>query len=343
VPRGRDSLPFRTAACRNSWISNIASLVGRQLNNTFYKSVNKRLLIPLLVLAAVLAESYFVRKSVAAADTDKSTLPVTSGKPTPLLNAQPVGVSSSPVVPTSDWTLKWSPDARDPRTQGLNAFEGVEDDRRNSHPEVKHIYTTGANYRFDMHTVDRDGPDRQRNEVKGMQSVNDRDLIIKKGETWRFTYSMFIPSTLNATAGFTHIMQQKMVTDAGSSGGPVVTLSLHIHDKTPSLELRLQTSDEGFDPEHFNPVPLAPLQNKWINVEFEFKFDSGTSGYARMVVKDGSKVISDKTRTGIDLFRENEGANPRVRPKWGIYRSLNSSNLQDTYLLITDMKAYQKE
>jgi hypothetical protein len=243
----------------------------------------------------------------------------------------------------ADWKLKWNPDARDPRTQGLNAFEGVEDDRRNSHPGVKHIYTSGANYRFDMHTADRDGADRQRNEVKGMQTVNDKDLIIKKGETWRFAYSMFIPSTLNATTGFTHIMQQKMVTDAGSSGGPIVTLSLHIHENTPSMELRLQTSDEGFDPEHFNPIPLGPLQNKWINVEFEFKFDSGNAGYARMIVKDGSKVITDKTRTGIDLFRENEGANPRVRPKWGIYRSLNSSNLQDTYLLITDMKAYQKE
>lgn len=240
-----------------------------------------------------------------------------------------------------DWLLKWNPNPKD-KTQGLGAFEGVEDDRTNSHPGVKHIYISGANYRFDMHTADRDGDDRQRNEVKGMRTPTDSNIIIQKGDVWRFTYSMFIPRTLTATAGFTHIMQQKMVTDNGSSGGPVVTLSLHTHDGQPSMELRLQTGDEGFDPEHFNPVPLAPLQDKWINVEFEFKFASGTEGYARMIVKNGSTVITDKTRSGIDLFRENEGANPRMRPKWGIYRSIKSEGLQDTYLLITDMKAFQK-
>lgn len=243
---------------------------------------------------------------------------------------------------SADWILKWNPDPQD-KTLGLGAFEGVEDDRANSHPGVKHIYISEKNYRFDIHTLDRDGSDRQRNESKGMRTINDSNIVVKKGEIWRFTYSMFIPDTLTATTEFTHIMQQKMVTDAGSSGGPVVTLSLHIHDNVPSMELRLQTNDEKFDPEHFNPIPLAPLQNKWITVEFEFKFDSGTDGYARMVVKDGAKIITDKTRTDIDLFRENEGANPRMRPKWGIYRSIKSQGLQDTYLLITDMKAYQKQ
>lgn len=262
-------------------------------------------------------------------------------------SAKPAQSESKTEVPGNSrfadgWILKWNPDPRD-KTLGLGAFEGVEDDRTNSHAGVKHIYVAGDNYRFDMHTVDRDGSDRQRNEVKGMRTVNDSNIMIKKGETWRFAYSMFIPETLSATTEFTHVMQQKMVTDAGSSGGPVVTLSLHVHDGTPSMELRLQTSDEKFNPEHFNPIPLAPLQNKWINVEFEFKFDSGTDGYARMVVKDGAKLITDKTRTGIDLFRENEGANPRMRPKWGIYRSIKSAGLQDTYLLLTDMKAYQKE
>lgn len=242
---------------------------------------------------------------------------------------------------SGNWVLKWSPNPND-KTQGLGAFEGVEDDRTNSHPGVKHIYISDGNYRFDMHTLDRDGDDRQRNESKGMRTPDDKNIVINQGETWRFTYSMFIPKTLNATTGFTHIMQQKMVTDKGSSGGPVVTLSLHTHDGTPCLELRLQTNDEGFEPEHFNPIPLAPLQDKWIQVEFEFKFDNGTNGYARMIVKDGSKVITDKTRNGIDLFRENEGENPRMRPKWGIYRSIKSEGLQDTFLLIKDLKAYQK-
>jgi hypothetical protein len=243
---------------------------------------------------------------------------------------------------STDWVLKWSPDPGS-KTEGLGTFEGTEDDRANSHPGVKHIYIAGPNYRFDMHTIDGDGSDRQRNEVKGMRTTNDNNIIISKGEKWRFTYSMFISNSLNATTNFTHIMQQKMVTDLGSSGGPVVTLSLHIHDGTPSMELRLQTTDEKFNPEEFNPIPLAPLQNKWIAVEFEFTFDDAPKGSARMVVRDGSRVVTDKTRTGIDLFRDNEGANPRMRPKWGIYRSIKSEGLQNTYLLITDLKAYRKE
>ena len=250
--------------------------------------------------------------------------------------------AAAPHNASTDWVLKWSP-APKSRTEGLGAFEGAEDDRANSHLGVKHIYIDGPNYRFDMHTIGRDGSDRQRNEVKGMRTPNDNNIIIKKGETWRFTYSMYIPNTLNATTNFTHIMQQKMVTDLGSSGGPVVTLSLHIHDNSPSMEMRLQTTDDKFNPEEFNPIPLAPLQNKWIAVEFEFTFDDAPKGSARMLVRDGSKVITDKTRTGIDLFRDNEGANPRMRPKWGIYRSIKSEGLQNTYLLITDMKAYQKE
>jgi hypothetical protein len=250
--------------------------------------------------------------------------------------------SANRLAPASgEWKLKWNPDPRS-KILGLGAFEGVEDDRANSHPGVKHIYIDGANYRFDMHVIDRDGSDRQRNEVKGMRVAGDNDLIIEKGQSWRYRYSMFIPGSLTATTGFTHVMQQKTVSDSGSSGGPIVTLSLHVHSGQAVMELRLQISDGPFDPEEFNPIPLAQLQDKWIEVEFEFTFDDAPRGSARMIVRDGSKVVTDKTRTGIDLFRDNEGAHPRVRPKWGIYRSIKSAGLQDTYLLVTNMKAYQK-
>jgi chitin-binding protein len=48
--------------------------------------------------------------------------------------------------------------------------------------------------------------------------------------------------------------------------------------------------------------------------------------------------VIDKSRTGVDTFLAD-----RVRPKWGIYRSLGdtSGSLQDTYLLLTDLRGYQ--
>ena len=51
----------------------------------------------------------------------------------------------------ASWQLKWSPTASD---DGLGAFETLEDDRAESHPGASpHIYATGNNWRFNMHTA----------------------------------------------------------------------------------------------------------------------------------------------------------------------------------------------
>src|SRR5690348_16920088 len=92
--------------------------------------------------------------------------------------------------------LRW---CADPRRDGLKAFEGVEDDRDHSEPGVTHIFVQGDTYRFNMDTKQVEHPgDRQRNEVKGMVT-NGQAQIINLGSTWRFTYSMFIPPTLKGT------------------------------------------------------------------------------------------------------------------------------------------------
>jgi chitin-binding protein len=99
------------------------------------------------------------------------------------------------------WRLRWAPRAD---RQGLTAFEHVEDDRAGSDPaHFPHIYTEGDHYKFTMNMNVRDtSTDRQRNEVRG--SVTDgHALNLLYGETWRFTYSMFIPDTLKSTTSFT--------------------------------------------------------------------------------------------------------------------------------------------
>ena len=130
------------------------------------------------------------------------------------------------------WQPRWAPQAS---LDGLGAFEGVEDDRANSHPAGQpHIFVEGDNYRFNMHMVDRDiSPDRQRQEVKGMRTGG-TDLILLKGRSWRFTQSMFIPGSLQATTTFTHIMQMKM---PGTDSLPIFTVSLQRVDGAPMIEL----------------------------------------------------------------------------------------------------------
>lgn len=109
----------------------------------------------------------------------------------------------------ASWQQKWAPSAS---SDGLGAFETVEDDRADSHPAGHpHIFATGDNWRFNMHTVDRDtSTDRQRQEVTGLRNGSGSNYLKwNEGQTWRLTYSMYIPSSLKATTTFTHIMQMK--------------------------------------------------------------------------------------------------------------------------------------
>jgi hypothetical protein len=226
------------------------------------------------------------------------------------------------------WEQRWAPEAN---VDGLGAFEGVEDDRANSHPAGDpHIFVQDNNYRFNMHLVDRDTmTDRQRQEVKGMHA-DGADIIVAEGETWRWTYSMFIPGSLKATTTFTHIMQMKM---PGTDSLPILTTSLQRVNGVPKIQLHVFSGDVIV-----GQTDLAPLQNKWIDVEFEMTVGDGTAGAVRWALHDGPTTVIDVTRSGLDTFIDD-----RVRPKWGIYRSIEdtSGSLQDTYLLLTKMRAYK--
>ncbi|MCC5476356.1 polysaccharide lyase [Streptomyces barringtoniae] len=229
----------------------------------------------------------------------------------------------------ASWQLKWSPSAR---SDGLGAFETVEDDRAHSHPAGHpHIFATGDNWRFNMHTVDRDtSTDRQRQEVTGLRTGAGSYLRWTEGQTWRLTYSMYIPSTLKATTTFTHIMQMKQ---PGAGTSPIVVQSLRRLNGVQTIELRLAIGDILV-----GRTNLDPLHDKWTDVDFQIKIGNGSAGSVRWILKNGSTTVVDKSRSGVDTFLAD-----RVRPKWGIYRSLGdtSGSLQDTYLLLTNLRGYQ--
>jgi len=226
------------------------------------------------------------------------------------------------------WRLRWAPQAS---RDGLSAFEHVEDDRAGSHPEfAPHIYPENNNYRFTMHLGDRDtSTDRQRQEVRGMRA-NGRTLNMLYGEAWRFTYSMFIPDTLKATTTFSHVMQMK---EPGTGTGPIVVMSLRRYGAVPKMELKVFDTDTLV-----GAVDLAPLQNHWIDIDFQIGIADAPDGWVRWIVRDGPATVIDTMTTGVDTW-----LGDRVRPKWGIYRSVRdtSGSLQDTYMLITNLRAYQ--
>ena len=226
------------------------------------------------------------------------------------------------------WELRWNPR---PAVDGLNAFEALEDDRRGSHPEgMPHITADRNTYRFTSHLVDRDGSDRMRNEVRGMRDHDGRPLEIRKDETWRITYQMYIPDTLDATTAFTHIWQVK----TSDTSAPLMQLTLPIRDGVPKIEARYWDPAGNVFP--FATADLQPLQNKWISTTLEFK--SSDDGYFRWVLRDGTRTVVDARADHIDLWTTQEQYN---RPKWGIYRSIASAGLQDTYLLLRNLQAWQ--
>jgi hypothetical protein len=252
----------------------------------------------------------------------------------PLLNVEPAAAAPDPAERhhppghRAGWRLRWAPRAR---RDGLAAFEHVEDDRANSHPAGQpHIIVEDDHYRFTMHMVDVDtSTDRQRQEVRGMRRAG-RTLTLLKGETWRFTYSMFMPDTLQATTTFHHIMQMKQ---PGTGTGPIIVMSLRRYGAVPKMELKVFESDTLV-----GAVDLPPLQNHWIDIEFEMHIADAPDGWVRWVVRDRQTTVIDTTTTGVDTWLAD-----RVRPKWGIYRSLRdtSGSLHDTWMLIRNLRAYQ--
>jgi chitosanase len=141
---------------------------------------------------------------------------------------------------------------------------------------------------------------------------------------------MFIPSSLKATTTFTHIMQTKM---PGNGTAPIMVMSLRRHGNTPKIELKVFSSNTLI-----GAADLAPLQNAWVDTEVEFTSDDAPRGHVRWVLRKGASTVLDVEKSRVDTW-----LGDRVRPKWGIYRSLGdrSGALQNTYLLLTRMRAYQ--
>ncbi|MGP3912641.1 CBM35 domain-containing protein [Nonomuraea sp. 10N515B] len=247
----------------------------------------------------------------------------------PLLPARPAFAAPTLLPSGMTWQLMWSPSAA---ATGMGAWESIEDDRADSHPAgAPHIRPDGDNYRFTMHMVDRDtSTDRQRHEVTGNRTSSSSYLSWKTGELWRVTYSMYIPSTLKATTTFTHIFQTKM---PGSGTSPITVTSLRRVDGRQTIEHKI------FEPNILvGRTDLEPLHNQWIDIDYEIKIGDGSAGAVRWVVRNGGTTVVDATRTGVDTF-----LGDRVRPKWGIYRSLSdtSGSLQDCHLLLTRLRSYK--
>lgn len=163
--------------------------------------------------------------------------------------------------------------------------------------------------------------DRQRLEIKTEGSSPDYVKgFLNDSVTFRWRVKLaggFQPST-----SFTHIHQIKAFD--GDSGAPIMTLTPR---KGNPNQLQLIHIDSSGTTTFLAQTALAPFVGTWLDIYEKLTYN--THGKYSIVIKrlsDG-KTLFSYSNGDIDLWRNGTTV---VRPKWGIYRSLNdSADLRD--------------
>lgn len=186
---------------------------------------------------------------------------------------------------------------------------------------------------FTLH-VNNDGDgcsrsDRQRNEIKtyGPSPDNVKGTL---GETHTYRWKFKLDQNFQPSASFTHVHQLK-ASGGSDDGAPIITLSPR-KAATDKFQL-LHTPSNGAQTE-MTSVPLAGFKGVWVEVIEKVKYaEQGTYQVTIKRVSDGVTLLNWSSNN-IDTWRD--GAD-FVRPKWGIYRSLNNlSQLRDETVRFAD-------
>jgi len=170
--------------------------------------------------------------------------------------------------------------------------------------------------------------DRQRNEIKAYDQSPD-DLLGIQGETVIYRWKFRIEENFQPSASFTHLHQLKAV-DGPEDGMPMFTITAR-KASPDRIELRYAESTSQITVEQ---VALAPFLGEWIQAEEQITY--GEIGSYQLVLKkisDGTNLITYNN----DSLRTWRTDASFVRPKWGIYRSLNDSvNLKDELIYFNE-------
>ncbi len=153
--------------------------------------------------------------------------------------------------------------------------------------------------------------DRQRVEIKTYASSPD-NLKGVTGETITYQWKFRLPAGFQPSSSFTHIHQIKAV--GGNEGDPIFTLTPRkgtphkmelIHDNTTKVAI----------------VDLSLFVGMWVECTEIVHVDSTNGTYSMTItnVGNGATILSYNSNK-IKTIRSD---NDFIRPKWGIYRSLD--------------------
>jgi len=187
-------------------------------------------------------------------------------------------------------------------------------------------------FRFFIHvTPDNDrclNLDRQRNEIKAYDKSPESLLGIQNEKVvykWKFK----LASGFQSSPNFTHLHQLKSV------GGPLASMPMYTlttrKGSPDRLELRYAQTDTQVTLAH---TDLLPLIDTWLEVTETIEYGvSGTYTIEIEKVSDSS-ILFSYSNNNIVNWRQDADF---VRPKWGIYRSLqNAQDLRDENVLFAN-------
>lgn len=166
--------------------------------------------------------------------------------------------------------------------------------------------------------------DRQRIEIKSYEPSPD-NLKGTNGEKITYQWKFKLPKGFQPSSSFTHLHQIKAV--GGADGLPLFTLSAK------------KGKTNQFNVVHNNvtivaSIDLAELEGTWVEITQTIKVGAnGSYTISIKRIKDGKELLS-YSNPNLETIRAD---NKFIRPKWGIYRSLNKAvDLRDEAVRFAD-------
>lgn len=192
----------------------------------------------------------------------------------------------------------------------------------------KYVFEFYSHYALD-NDVATLSTDRQRVEIK-TYAASPANLIGTDGENIIYKWMFKIPVGFKPSANFTHLHQIKAVN--GDDSSPLFTLTPRFGNPNKLELIYVENATSGTN--KVSTIDLSLLEGNWIEAEEQIHVGStGTYSITLKKYSDGT-VLMSYANSNIPTIRPD---NTFIRPKWGIYRSLNDiTNLRDEGVRFSD-------
>jgi len=172
--------------------------------------------------------------------------------------------------------------------------------------------------------------DRQRNEIKTYGPSPD-SLKGFLNDTVTHMWKFKLDSGFQPSPSFCHIHQIKA--GDGDDGAPLITLTPRFGNPD-KMQIIHTGSGSSTSLGTVLQVALAPFKGTWVKVEEHIIYRTAGSYSIKISRLRDDSVLLSYSNTNIDMWRN---GTTFIRPKWGIYRSLNNTSyLRDENVRFND-------